>query len=364
MFWGGGILISRIYNYTQEKYQNINNTKVAIVVDGKVKDEIPERGLYKTKVKCTNDTTGNWDYNEWDLKLNNITDETKCNLEFTSNLSEEEYSEFLEAGVNKRRNTYRGKDITYLYKNGELYKQIQDCSFDDIYVGDYIKTNKNGHEVIWLIADLNNYLHSGYTDLDECHATIIPAMPFKNEKMNELLDGKNTTGVVDKELTLQTKDNQTRTDIGAYVGSKMKQETLKAILDDYITPVFNDHIIEYTNLLADQMDTSRSNQLGVTTGASSSWAWYDSKLDLMSEVNVYGSTVWSSSGYDIGIDNRQYAIFKLKPEFLNSYGTSRFNYWLKAVVSFANFTQVRSDGYANATYASSLLGIRPRFLID
>ncbi len=340
--------------------------KVAILVDGKERDEIPARGLYKTKVKCSNGTTGSWNYNEWDLKLNNITEETKCNLEFTSNLSEEEYQEYLEAGVNKRRNTYRGRNITDLYENGELFKQIQDCSFKDIYVGDYIKTNKNNHEVTWLIADLNNYLHSGYTDLKECHATIIPATPLYDSKMND----SDTTGVVDTNLKLTPLGSETeKGSIGAYVGSNMKQKVLPDILKNYIEPVFGkEHIISYTNLLADQSDPNRSNQNGVSTGdyggASSGWAWYDSKIDLMSEVNVYGSTVWSSSGYDIGIDNRQYAIFGLKPEFINSYGTTRFSYWLKAVAYSTAFASVARDGVATASDASSSLGVRPRFLID
>ncbi len=122
-------------------------------------------------MKCSSGTTGSWDYNEWNLKLNNITEETKCNLEFTSNLSESEYADYLEAGVNKRRNTYRGRNITNLYDSGELFKQIQDCSFKDIYVGDYIKSTKDGKEIIWLIADINNYLYSGYTPFDNlsCH---------------------------------------------------------------------------------------------------------------------------------------------------------------------------------------------------
>ena len=356
---GGGYLVSRIYNYTQGKYQNINNTKVAIIVDGKVKNEIPERGLYKTKVKCSSDTTGSWDYNEWELKLNNVVEETKCKLEFTSNLSEEEYEKYLDAGVNKRRNTYRGRNITYLYESGELYNQIKDCSFKDIYVGDYIKTNKNGHDVTWLIADLNNYLHSGYTDLKDCHATIIPATTLGTAQMN---DTPTTENVYDKTLT--AKDGSTRSNIASYVGSKMKQETLTTIFKTYIEPAFGNNVIEYTNLLADQFDGSRSNQQGTNGGTSSSWAWYDSQLDLMSEVNVYGSTVWSSSGYDIGIDNRQYAIFQLKPEFINSYGGIRFSYWLKAVASSASFANVGTFGSAGTYSSADLLGVRPRFLID
>ncbi len=193
-----------------------------------------------------------------------------------------------------------------------------------------------------------------------CHATIIPAEPLTYDKMND----SDTTGkVYDK--TLNAKDGSTRENIASYVGSKMKQETLKTILDDYITPIFGNNVITYTNLLADQYDEKRSNQEGtINGGASSGWAWYESKLDLMSEVNVYGSTVWSSSGYDIGIDNRQYAIFELKPEFINSYGTSRFSYWLKAVAFSKDFVFVGSLGNATTTGSSNSFGVRPRFLIN
>ncbi len=374
MFWGGGILIIRTYAlYQNEKEYNVikgivpdfgYDVKLAINIDGEKAKNVPARGLYKTEIKCNNEATGIWDYNAWNLKINNASVGTKCNITFTSGLSESEYQEYLEAGVNERRNTYRGKDITYLYNNKELYSQIENCSFDDIYVGDYIKTNKQdtagtSHNVTWLIADLNNYLHSGYTDLQTCHATIIPATTLGTAQMNT----ENKTGVVDENLTLDSKDGNKRTSIGAYVGSNMKQKVLPEILEKYIIPVFGDNVITYTNLLVDQYDDTRSNQDGAVLGASSGWAWYDSQVDLMSEVNVYGSTIWSSSGYDIGIDNRQYAIFQLKPEFINSYGNQRFNYWLKAVADSTTFAYVGNRGHANAGSASGSYGVRPRFLI-
>ncbi len=380
MFWGGGILVYRTYAlYQSEKEYNVikgivpdfgYDVKLAIEVDGKKENSVPVRGLYKTNVVCNNDATGVWDYNAWNLKIDNLKKDTKCNITFTSGLTDAEYQEYLEAGIALRRNTYRGRNITYLYENNELFKQIQNCTFNDIYVGDYFTTakedsKKESHTVTWLIADLNNYRYSGYTPLTECHATIIPAEPLKYAGMND----SNTTGVVNSNLKLKQLGSDTeRTSIGAYVGSKMKQETLPSILDEYITPVFGDNIIEYTNLLADQYDGNRSNQFGVSTGdyggASSGWAWYESKLDLMSEVNVYGSTIWSSSGYDIGIDNRQYAIFKLKPEFINSYNNKRFNYWLKAVSNSMAFADI-AGGSAFAHYASNTdIGVRPRFLIN
>ena len=84
----------------------------------------------------------------------------------------------------------------------------------------------------------------------------------------------------------------------------------------------------------------------------------------MSEVNVYGTTVWSSSGYDTGIDNHQYAIFQLKPEFINSYENARFHYWLKSVSGATQFAGVGGWGDSYGVWSASYVhGVRPRFLI-
>ena len=85
----------------------------------------------------------------------------------------------------------------------------------------------------------------------------------------------------------------------------------------------------------------------------------------MSEVNVYGANVFSSSAYDTGIDNRQYALFRLKPEFIYTDGTGiRIGYWLKNVASAEAFSNVAGHGYSHQNWAStSTQGIRPRFLI-
>ncbi len=283
-------------------------------------------------------TTGEWDYNAWNVKLDNIQEGSRCKLLFTSNLSEAEYNKYIEAGVAYRRNTYRGKDITELWGNGKLYDQIKDGTFADIYVGDYIKANN----VTWLIADLDNYLYTGSPNsLTQHHATIIPATYLTTAKMNE-------SGGTE----------------GGYYESDMVKTTLPNVLETYIRPAFKDHIIQYRNILSNKVNIEATNRIPGTKGASSANDWYDRELDLMSEVNVYGTTVASSGIYDTGIDNRQYAIFRLKPEFINSYGTSRYWYWLKDVASSIFFAGVYADGVSYANYASSLLGIRPRFLID
>ena len=334
--------------FEEKREVNLNKEKVSsneydmnllsVKVEGKETESIPERGLYKTNVNCTNGY-GEWDYNSWSLKLTDLKENTKCNIEFTKNLSTEEYNKYLEAGKALRRNTYRGKDITSYYNDGSLYTMINSGTFDDIYVGDYI--NANG--VTWLIADIDNYLNSGDTSLTKHHVTIIPAKPLMNLGMNE-----------------------TATTEGGYYNSRMAQETLPGLVNSegVIGKTFGNHIKEYRSILSNRVNTEAINQSGGKwAGASDGWAWYSRKIDLMSEVNVYGATVWSSSGFDTGIDNRQYAIFQLKPEFINSYENAKFHYWLKSVFGATQFAGVNGGGESSFWGASSVAGLRPRFLI-
>ena len=204
---------------------------------------------------------------------------------------------------------------------------ISSGRFDDIYVGDYI--NANG--VTWLIADLDNYLHNGNQDFTKHHAIIIPATSLMNAPMNDIDTAE-----------------------GGYANSKMATETLPSLVaeDGIIGKTFGSHLIEYQNLLSNRINSENINQSGGRwLGDTDEWGWYTRKCDLMSEQNVYGTNIASSSLYDIGIDNRQYAIFQLKPEFI----TSWFSYWLKDVAGATKFAHVGNS--------SSVLGIRPRFLI-
>ncbi len=383
----GGIFLYKSYAYYEsEKEYNViegivpdfsYDVKFAIEVDNVKQDNIPttpkgtgKDKYYKVTATCDEGIKAEWDYNAWNLRVENINKGTKCKLAFNSELTEEDYQEYIEAGVAYRRNTYRGKDITNKLKDGSLFSEISSGKFDDIFVGDYI-TSSSGQKdvssktVVWLIADLDNYFYTGNPVLNKHHATIIPAIPLMNATMNS-----------------------TNTTIGGYAGSAMvgyevgsdeiatttkNGGTLDTVLTTYIEPDFGnnnpskdnmDHIIPYNNLLTNKVDKTRINREGITNGASSNWAWYSSrKLDLMSEINVYGSTVQSSSLYDTGIDNRQYAIFKLKHKFMDSYGTYVFQNWLKDVVSSSQFAGVGGDGSSRNFSATFSTGVRPRFLI-
>ncbi len=354
--------------------------KFAITVDDETKESIPtepkdanKSNYYKVTATCDNGIKAEWDYNAWNLKVEDIQKGTKCKLAFNSTLTEADYKNYIDAGVAYRRNTYRGKDITSKLKDGSLFTEIESGHFDDIFVGDYI-TSSSGQKdlsnktVVWLIADLDNYLYTGDGGivLNKHHATIIPAIPLMKASMNS-----------------------TNTTVGGYAGSEMvgyevdengkatqekKEEggTLDTVLSKYIEPDFGasnpsgdkqNHIIEYRNIITVQVDKTRTNRFGLTDGTSSNFEWYNRKLDFMSEMNVYGGIIWSSSGRDIGIDNMQYAIFQLKPGFRDSYGTYRFHYWLKDVAKMNNFAYSDAYGVSGVYGANGLIGVRPRFLI-
>ena len=362
----GGISLYRSYAlYEEEKEYNVlkgqipdfgYDVKVAITVDGKKQESVPGRKdnnkdkYYEVQVTCNNNTQGEWDYNAWNLKIDSITSDSKCNIAFASNLSKDQYQNYIDAGIAYRRNTYRGKDLTEFFTNNkeEFYKQIKDGTFDDIYVGDYIIDNEhediNSNPVKYLVADIDNYLHIGTPELTSHHLTIIPSSPLMNAQMND-----------------------TDTSIGGYKGSKMNTEILESVYSTYIKPVFTDsHVLKYSSLLTNLVDEKAANRYETETnhGASSSWELVTGrKLDLMSEMNVYGGIVFSSSGLDTGMDKQQYAIFQLKPEFINCYKETRFDYWLKDVANSNSFAIVDAAGNSYYNWATNLRGVRPKFLI-
>ena len=214
---------------------------------------------------------------------------------------------------------------------------ISQGTFDDIYVGDYIVANN----IRWLVADIDNYLREGSPSLTQHHLTMIPASYLTTAAMSQSSSTEN-----------------------GYAGSDMVTKTLPNVFTEYIAPAFHEHVLTYGNLLVNSINMEANSMAGNgLVGSSKSSDWYERKLDLMSEMNVFGATIWSSSGYDTGIDNHQYALFQLKPEFKNSDGRTRISYYLKDVASSTYFTCVSGYGNTFGKYSSVSDGVRPRFLI-
>ncbi len=301
---------------------------LSVVIDDKKSETIPERGLYKTNVHCTNGTFGSWDYNNWNLVLNNVSSESKCNIEFTSGLSEEEYNKYIEAGKAMHRNTYRGKDITEYYNDGSLYNRISNGSFEDIYIGDYIVANG----ITWLIADIDNYMRAGASNaILKHHITLISSGSIQATQMNE----EDTT-------------------LGGYAHSKMYKEILPEILEKKVIPAFGEHTLTLSTLVTNSVNSE---------GSTNSFAWANRQIDLMNEVNVFGANLTTTSYYETGMDTMQYALFQLKPSFMHGNTKTNYAYWLRNVVSSSQFSFMNSNGALEIGNASSIKSIRPRILV-
>ena len=237
---------------------------------------------------------------------------------------------------------FRGKDVTeYLTSEYSLYDRISDGTFTDLYVGDYVIVN----DITWRIAgfDMRYNKGDGTTTTNQArynhHAVIVPDTNLTSAQMNT-----------------------TNTTKGGYMGSVMYKTTLSTVLSTYITPVFGNHILTYYEGYSSSVNTSAANRTaGKTTGASNVRTWAASrKVDLMNEAQVFGTTFYSSSAFDTAVDNIQFPLFRLKPEFVNK---QRTGYWLRDVASSALFVIINAGGDSGTYNASTSQGIRPCFYI-
>jgi len=299
--------------------------------------------------RCKADgTTGAWDATKWD--------EVKAGTEL-SQLKED-----------KADKMPRYKDITSYFTDGTLWNRISGTGYShpyyDICVGDYLDMGATvtcpdsysgtvGSRYV-TVASLGGLRCNGDSDVvDFPHLVMIPgqgaggSFHFGRHAMND-----------------------THTTVGGYVGSKMHTDVLGAVvssgsatgtINQQLYNIFGAHLKTTRELLTNSINTSGYNRFGTNGGCSNNWEWTSCQACLMSEVEVYGSAIWSSSGYDTGAAKRQFELFAMDEKTINNRSSY---YWLKDVVSASYFAYVDnygSAGYSSAGYASAY--VRLRFVI-
>lgn len=224
------------------------------------------------------------------------------------------------------RNVYRGKNLGTSVSSAQK-AAIQSGSFDDLFIGDYWVING----VTWVIADMDYFYNCGDDAFTKHHLVIVPNGKLYDAKMN---DSNVTTG--------------------GYVGSKMYTEGLDSAKAT-IAAAFGDMVLSHREYLTN----------AVTDGHPSAGGWFDSTVDLMNEVMVYGTHMLAPANNGVTIPTRytvakqQLALFALNPKAINN----RQYIWLRDVVSATNFAGVGSYGYADDGRASYSGGVRPEFCI-
>lgn len=231
---------------------------------------------------------------------------------------------------------YRGKDITEMFYDGTLTTRVANNDFTDIFIGDYIIGKSSGRK--YLVADINYRLHCGDTECTKPHILMIPEKSMGTAQMNT-----------------------SNTATGAYVGSAM----YKTNLASYKTVINNDfgssHILSHRNHL----------QNAITSDYESGGTWYDSTIELMNELMVYGANIFHNAqngtatpnAYEI--DKSQLSLFRLDKSKIIAFNDSgsRQWYWLRSVANASRFCAVSDHGFSSYANASGSGGVRPCFLI-
>lgn len=248
---------------------------------------------------------------------------------------------------------FRGKDLTSLGIE-EICSRISSGLFTDLYIGDYfditISTSFTTSEVVrCVLAGFDTYWNNGDTPFRSHHAVIVPKNCF----------------------TATAAMNPTNTTDGGFVGSNM-WTTILPVYKDALQSALGNHILEHKTLLTNTIGADLNSNAGAGfKGASSNWAWTSTYLSLLSEIQVYGSNVFSSSFYDTGCDNLQLPLFALDPTAKvcklggtdDASASNRYWYWLRNVASASLFAGVDSRGSSDYYYASVSGGVRPLFRI-
>lgn len=252
-------------------------------------------------------------------------------------LSNEAYKAVTANGIH-HNGIYRGKNFGVFATLAEFDKFLADHNvsegvFTDLYLGDYFTIQDGTYNKMWEIAGLDVYLNKGDTAFTAHHLALIPKNNLFTSKMNDTND---TTG--------------------GYYNSYMHQTVIPQV-NANLANVLGSHLLTRRALLSNTVNKDVDSSAGAGwKGSSTGWAWYDVKAVLMSEVAVYGSTVFGSSSYDVGEDCERLPIYQFK----NHVVSSREWFWLKAVASGANFASAVSYGDANSSVASdSGGGVRP-----
>ncbi len=267
---------------------------------------------------------------------------------------------------------FRGKNLNNVYTITQICEMINSGKFADLFIGDYfdvtINTTFTENETVrCVLAGFDMYLKNGDTSLVKHHAVVVPKNCFTaTAKMNST----NTTGVSANPDNPVGSVKQTSADLqkAAYEGSDMNQLVLPIYATALQTALQN-HLLSFKDLLTHKQSAQGVSMAGANfTGYSSGWEWVSIQLRLMSEVQLYGSTVFSSSFYDIGAANLQLPLFRLDPtaKVCGLGGTGdggRQWYWLSAVASATNFAICDGNGHSGNDDASNSYGVRPLFLI-
>lgn len=247
---------------------------------------------------------------------------------FNNNKSKAEIVSEGNAGFHN--SVYRGKYLGSSLTAAQS-QAITSGTFDDLFIGDY-----------WTIGGVNYRIASfdyyyGKVGFNKHHAIIVPDTTLYKQRMEA-----------------------TRITTNGYAGSEIFLTGLNNALTTIQNAFGTDHVLEHTLYF-----TSASQN-----GRPSSYTSKTVKLEIMDEVMVYGTHIMAArpdpQGSNFGpwhtVATSQLNLFTMRPDLIRAQNNAY--YWLRDIVSAANFASV--SNYGGATYINAYddNGVRPAFAIQ
>lgn len=199
-------------------------------------------------------------------------------------------------------------------------------TFEDMYIGDYWTID----DIVYRIAGFDLFLKVGNPEITTHHAVIVTDTALYDARINET-------------------DNVST----GYYGSELKTIGLDTALATVESAFGAGHILEHNELFSTNINTS---------GVPVHWSTYKTKIDIMNGCQTLGTEAWGAyaqNAINIGQAYTQFPLFALSPDAIRT----RQAYWLRDVCSYNSMMVVTISGAPDRRAASTVVGIRPYFLI-
>ncbi len=237
--------------------------------------------------------------------------------------------------------------LTDKYSYDDLMAGVADNDFSDIFIGDIIERDTPAISVTNFAAKAKTqYAVIGINSLKNHGDT--PKLQNKPHLVMIPLDGLGNAYM-----------NATNITTGGYKDSYMNTTVMPAVVTALESAFGANHVLQTREYITNTVTSTVASRAGLGwQGGSTAGEWSDQKAILMTELEAYGATPFSSSAYDnIGL-NEQLPGMKLD-RIMNR----RFYRWLRSVCHSAYFCFVFARGYPNSGGASPVLVVCPRFAI-
>ena len=237
--------------------------------------------------------------------------------------------------------------LTDKYSYDDLMAGVADNDFSDIFIGDIIERDTPAISVTNFAAKAKTqYAVIGINSLKNHGDT--PKLQNKPHLVMIPLDGLGNAYM-----------NATNITTGGYKDSYMNTTVMPAVVTALESAFGANHVLQTREYITNTVTSTVASRAGLGwQGGSTAGEWSDQKAILMTELEAYGATPFSSSAYDnIGLDQQ------LPGMKIDKIMNRRFSRWLRSVCLSTAFCLVNAYGNPDDGYASDVLVVCPRFAI-